>query len=441
MASPTEAELNAQWQNAVALLDNLLANQTVPADHDAYVQSLESDYAAQQAQGAELFRARVSTAVGSGSVVLDALLTAYAHHIVGVPERSPQRALDRIYQWFADNAKTVKSRGITYGSPTSFGAGKGSLLRLTKDENGYDLEAVHLEVKTAKCIRDAFTGASLHEEVFELRGEEAGKDLLAVSGSGLVDRSLRARTSRDSLVGNSSFTLASIGGSFSSGRYDFVAGDTLTDWEVLDGAGSADPTVIALERAGATNPYAKDVEGDTPTSVVFRKNGKLRQKFSARRVQFDSGTPYLPEVYVKRDAAVTAGTITLRWGSRSVSATLTSLTADAWVPLRGALDQNLYPANFLQADAAVEIEVSGLAGGEVAVDELHLGPMHPFDGTWWHVSGGSYDATATIVPFRLDDSATATDALTATDSKIQKWLWRAYGRHLPHSGTPTLADP
>ena len=113
MSSPTEVEVNSQWQNAVALLDNLLTTQTLIADEDTYIQSLESDFASAQAAGARIVRTRVAAAVASGGAVLSPVLTAFSHHVIGTPERSAQAAIDRIYDYFQANNKSVLSRRIT----------------------------------------------------------------------------------------------------------------------------------------------------------------------------------------------------------------------------------------------------------------------------------------------------------------------------------------
>ena len=446
MASPSEAEVNAMWQAAIALLDNHLASQTVVADEDAYVQTLESDFAPAMTNGARLFRSRVAAAVGSGSAVQDGVLLTYAQHVSQTPERSAQRALDRIYQYFIDNARTVQSRDIGYGAIPSFGAGKGALFRLTEDENAFPLENEFVETKTIRCIRDENTGARRHEEVFEFRGDAAGVDTLDANASGAVDQSKRAQSSNDSLLANSSFSRASIAGVFAAGRYDLIAGDSVTSWQLLDPAQAVDETIYALEQAGIASgsAFARDVVGDaTPTSLVFKADGILRQAFSENSLSLSAATPYPSEIWVKAKAGVTAGVLTVRWGTQSVAiADLSTLTTDVWNRLISPMDQNIWPAIFNTQDAVWEVEVSGLTGGEVAVDEVFFGPMQPFDGTWWHISGGAFDATPAIAKFALDDSIQVADAFNGTDSKIQKWLWRSYGRYLPSTtGVPTLTDP
>jgi len=427
VASPTEGEMDNQLRAGVLLIDNLLAQQTVATDEDAYVQILESDFAAAQAAGARLFRSRIASGVGAGPSVLSPILTAYTHHIVNAPERAAQAALDRIYAYFEANSKTVKSRGITYGAIPSFGASKGVLVRLSKDENAYDLENEFVETKTLRCIQDENTGAERFREVFELRGGNAGVDSLEADSSGAIRRNFFAKDSSSSLLRNSSFSQFAIAGQFAAGRYPLIVTDTITGW-TLD-----DPTGYELDR----NLFARDVVGDpNPTSLAVQ-TGAVRtvtQAFSVNRLQLAADVPYLTEVWVRPDAALTAGTLTIKWGSVTQAVTLSGLVAGAWNSVIVDRDEDLWAASFNQANAEFEFSFSG-HDAEVLIDEVYFGTMEPFDGTWWHLSG------SLASKFLLDDQIQVTDAFAGSDSKIQKWLWRAYGRYLPHSGAPTVTDP
>jgi hypothetical protein len=412
--------MDAQLQAAVLLLDNMLAQQTVATEEDAYVQILESDFAASQARGARLFRSRVAGAVSSGAAVLNPLLTAYAHHVVGVPERSPQAALDRIYQYFVDNSKSIKSRGVTYGSIASFGSNKGALVRLTVDENGYDLEHEFVEAKVVTCIKDENTGAERYREVFELRGGNKGVDSLDATKSGALRRDFTAKDSSTSLLRNSSFSQYSIAASFSAGRAVLAAADTITGWTM-----NAE-TNFALDQNTAL--VARDIVGDTtPTSLVFESGstGTITQAFSVNRLKLAANLPYLAELWVYPHASLTTGTMTVTWGSQSEAFTLSTLTAGAWNQVFLTRDKLLWPANFNVAGATFAISIAS-HDQEVLVDEVRFGSMEPFDGTWWHAGGSS------AAKFLLDDTTTITDSFTASDSKIQHWLWRVYARHLPH---------
>ena len=429
MASPTEAEMDAQLQASVLLLDNHLENQTVPADEDAYIQILESDFAAAQAQGARLFRQRVAAAVSTGGAVISPVLTAYTHHIVDLPERSAQRALDRIYQFFIDNNKTLQSRDITYGAIPTFAANKGVLYRLTEDENGFDLENEFVEAKQFTCIRDENTGADPHQEIFEIAGTAGGVDSLDATGSGALIRNFRARTSNDSLLRNPSFSSFSIQGSFSGGTYSLIAGDTITGW-TLDVTTNFD-----LDQ----NQFARDVVGDPqPTSLVFTANSSATQTFAENRIQLNAAVPYTFNAWILPTAGTSAGTMTVTWGSKSQAFDIGSMVVGAWNEIIFDRDQDLWPASFNAEDATVVFTLTGLTGGTgIKLDELGFTAMTPFDGTWWYLSAGAAGTPSTGDKFLLDDTLTVTDTFNSVDSKIQKWLWRSFGRYLPAVTTAT----
>jgi len=416
--------MDTQLQNAVAYLDHLLAAQTVAADEETYMASVVSDFRPAQAQGARFMRGKLAQALGAGRSVLGPVLSAYAHHVVGTPERTAQRALDRIYQYFEDNNKHVVSRGVTYGTPTSFSAGKGQLYRLTVDENGYDLEAAFMEVKTVKCLRDENTGANRYEEVFEFRGANAGIDALDATGSGQLRQDRTAKTSNHSLLKNSTFSSYSIAGSFSSSVYTLVSGDSVSGWTFDD------LTNVTLDQNTAGIALAGGVVGDaTPTALRFDTNAVATQAFSVQGIRLNAARPYILSCWVKPNAALTAGTLTITWGSKTQAFDLSTLTAGSYNFLILDQDKDLWPASFSQADSEIVFTFTSL-DSTCHLDEVYFGPMEPFDGTWFHLRAGT-------TKFLLDDKITVTDALTSSDSKIQKWLWRAYARHLPHVAAAT----
>ena len=60
--------------------------------------------------------------------------------------------------------------------------------------------------KTLRCISDETSGTDAHEEIFELRGTNAGKDVLDVQGSGRSIRDVQAFSSNQSELSNPTFS-------------------------------------------------------------------------------------------------------------------------------------------------------------------------------------------------------------------------------------------
>jgi hypothetical protein len=431
VSSPTALELENQLRAIVKILEDYDAgvSTTLVANHDALIQILESDFSRQISSGASALRSRASGVMSSSvaSGMLAPWLTAYAHHIVGVPERSSGRALDRIFDFFVANSKTIKERNFTYdaGEPFSFtGTGTGELYRLVIGEHGGNIENIFTETKTLRCIRDGITGGIPHEEVFEFRGTNAGPDLVDVQGSGIVRRNFSAVSSNQSLLTNPSFSQFSIAGSVAVGApYTLVAGDTITGWTIPD------VTDVQLDR----DEFYRDVQGDTnPTSLRLLDNTSLTQTLATEGVRLNPDIPYLTCLAIKRESSAD-GTLTIGLGSNTKAITVSSLSNGVWTPILLDRDTNLWPANFNATDIAQSLTYAGRTTGTVILDEVVLRNLVQIDGTWWWLTGGE-------TKFLLDDTLSVTDTLPA-DSKIQKWLWRTFGRYLPAAAVPTIADP
>lgn len=413
----TEAEHRTQLKNAVALLDNHLSGATVATDHDTLVQAVEGDLTAQKTAGANTFRARANAAFAAASLVLGPALRDYALQITGEPVASDQQALDVLYKHFNDNSYSIQARDFTFATPPSFSGTKGHLYRLTLDENGYDLEAQTPDKKVLICTANAETGAKRHEERFKLySATKRAVDFFDLPGGSQQTRAgLIALSSRTSLLKNSGFTAytwatAPTTGSDQTG----VSGDSITSWT---------PTTSITNFQLTVDTVAEQLSGvTTPIGVRYLGNDKLSQALTVGNVTISAAVPYLLEVWVYRESSCD-GDLTLALGSNSVTVDMTTLTNSAWNRVALTLDENLWPKNWAEDAADVEIQLSSRTTGTFVLGRVVLAPGFLFDGCWYWLSSG-------VTPFALDDTVTWTDSIS-TDSKIQKWLVYTYGRYLP----------
>jgi len=425
MAGPTEAEAQNQLQLAVDILKETRLFAETNAENfialeDALIQVLEGDYSAQIAGAVGAVRAGLSGMMARGSAA--ALLYPIALHlgqIYNIPETDQATLAARLWRAFHDGSETVASRNITFATPAAGGGntGNGSLHRLTVDELNYDIEACHMEAKTAEVVADANSGANEHQEIWQVKGVESSKDWVGYSGSGLVG-TIRCISAEQSLLVNPSFS-----------TYDSTGGLTtkFDGWTIT--------TAAANVTQDTADYYREAGPGDTtPAAIDFVDNDKIVQKLSVRRTALNRNTPYYLQIAWQRESSAD-GTLTLRCGSNSASVAVNTGTNDAWNVLKLALNQNLWPANFNEDPCDIEIELASRTTGNVLVDDVIFAPFTPFDGTWWFAVGGA-------TPFLLQDTFTMTDALAGSDSIIQYWWWRAFGTYLPHTtATPTIADP
>lgn len=426
MASPTEAEIQAQIKALVDIYEEVRKFGHVNATNllakiQSYEDILEGDFLPEAEQGIGSLRDFYSGSMLTFAQAVTPQLRSYGR-LLKFPETDPTAILARLYQYFIANSLSVNSRAITFGTPTFSGAvGDGVINRLSKDENNLDIEAVWVDDKVAECIGDQAAGARRHEEVFEVHGGALERDNIRLVGSG-AKAEVKALCGRDTerYLGNPSF--------------DVFEGTTtvpaaITDWEV---AGGTLATTIQL-----TTTMYRDYPGSAETahSLNLLGNSLLRQKLSRRNAQFDPNVPVYVQMAVQRKSSIT-GNLTLRFGAVSVTQALGSLSNDQWAIVRIAIGQNNWHKQFNQDDPDVEIELASYGGsGNVFIDDIVIAPYVPIgDGTWYAIVGGA-------TPFKRRDKATWADS--ETGAKIQHWLFRSFGRYLPHNnaGGETWTDP
>jgi hypothetical protein len=425
MASPSVAEVETQLKNAVDYLEESRKYGSANADNiigleDTLIQSLESDFTAEIATALAVMRSTFSDHLAQARALLYPIIRTYGKAI-DAPETDERALMERIYRYFITNTKTVQTRAFTFGSPAAGGAnvGNGTINRLTKDAFNHDIESVFADDKTAECVQDQNTGADKHEEVFQLRGETPGRDLLNVTGSGIV-QNVRCQSARDSLLINPSFSLYTGAAATPS---------AIEGWTVT--------TSINNLNVDETN-YYRAFPGDATSSgaasaaLVIETNETISQAISLRATRLDPNVPMYCQIAFNRQVGACDGTLTLHMGASSASVVLAAQAG--WNILRiGGLDDN-WARQFGEQDMDIKVVLSGRTTGTLLVDDLIFVPYQQFGegGDWVCPVGGA-------TPFLRYDVFTWSD--TATESKIQRWLWRAFNRYLPHSGAPSVTDP
>lgn len=444
----TEAEVQGQWKNAINVLETtraLVDDTLMPTSGilDTLFVSLEGQYLpADLSQFAKAFRAQLSNVISPAmaQAVINPILYEYAAILAasaasgyGSSYRSPADIFRALYEWFVATSLTVESRAITYDtSATAGGAnvGNGAISRLTVDENGFNLEACHVEKKQFRCRADQNTGAEKHAEVFELSGTAASPDscLRAVYGSGDSIRS--ALVSKHAGTGNGGSLLAN--SSFST--YSASATPKFSGWTESAGGAqlSQDTTNYYRSFPNATVDGSLKITGGSGTVTVTQTLANMRVR------KIDPNTPYLLRVMLNKTiGTASGGTVTIRMGATTKAVTIAALGAD-WQELIVDFDANCWPRQFNEADMTVEIEWSSSTSGYLLVDDVIFCPWDKIDGTWWNLRGNA----GTHAPWLIDDVLTVTDTGGApATGKIQWWLFVAGYGYLPSSGTPTFADP
>jgi len=446
MTAPTEAQLRTQLQDIARIFDNYLSQQTVGADIDTADANVLNDFAAQHRGAMSAIETRAGQVVQQFRGVLEVWAAAFCHHILGDPERTLDPCLDRIFLDWATRTPTpvtILTRGFTFATPAAAAGnvGTGVLRRLTVDEFGRDIEAAFAEAVRVRCVADQNLGATRYQELFEFKGANAprsdlGYESASGKGSGLVLRdgdATRGVQASDSIVSNAGFY--DVGGAlnFSGGLYTLIASDVIRSWAVDD------VTKITLNR----NTVYRSPQGvANPHSLQLDDNVTLTQTFLDANVQLGTGVPYYRAIAVRRQVSCD-GTFTMKVGSKTTTQAVSSLTNDRWTLVEPAFDADLWPANFIESSAVVELKLASRTTGTLLITEFIFSSLAQFAGLWYMLQSLGNDAGSGVADWQLDDEYTFTDSLTP-DSKIQKMLALVAARYLPHTvaGTPpTISDP
>lgn len=346
-----------------------------------------------------------------------------------------------LYDYMAATPETVLSRQFTYGAPSAGGSntGNGSLIRLTVDEEGFDLEGWWPDVYTATCIRDARQTGSSGDEVWQIEGTDAALDELKRTGSGLVkkDVQIKALTGRDAVryLRNPSFNLYT-GDDPAVGSPDSPT--AISGWTTT--SGNFTNVLIDLDTV-----YRATTGDPANASIRFNGNDGISQDLVAQGIQLDFEVPYVVRVRVYRRASCD-GTLTIALGAVSRAVTMSTLTDDAWnnVDLVATPGANNWPANFNQNALTFSLTLASRTTGSCNADDITI---HPFtrigrgnDQRRGRGSMGTYVAfVGGSTPWTKGDTFTMTD--TEVGAVNQEHFARAHLGYLPHAdSSPSWAD-
>jgi len=533
MATPTYAECWTMLRNAVWALENLLRDGASNTENllghlDDFTQSLEGDYAPEAAAGAENLRTALAGMV-SGGFLTDPLLREMAKAI-NSPARGAQAILTDLYDYMVDNADTVLSRTVVYGTPrpttavrssqtvtftgtpvanetitinglvytfkaaraligeitinannttqaenlvtavngsdtvgpygsdvfasnaagvvtltareygtkgdvftlteaatgTAVGGatfaggteatttGNGQTERLTIDEDGYAIEAVHVDSYTAECVSDGNMGTDEGQEAHRVEGQDAGKDALEIAGSGRIIERMPTMSADTSLLDNASFGSNTV----SSG----VILATMTSWTFATAIGSHDRSTVV---------FRSSVKEATAYSLKLKATETISQTLDVAGVSLNPDRPYMLAVRFNADDGSAIGTLVVTFGNATFRCHVEAQVG--WHTLMMPLNRWAWPKNFTAADMSVSIAWTKTSGN-ILLDAVILQEFKPYARTWLAPLTGSTE-------WLLADKQTWADTI-ATDSIFQKWFWRLYGRYLPHAASGnTIAEP
>lgn len=310
---------------------------------------------------------------------------------------------------------TLNSREMTFGSVSAGGSntGNGTVLRVTVDEEGEDLEGATDETKTFTCVIDgALNSQTLHKEVFELDGEGRGKDSISPDGgSGISKQRVVAVDASDSAsqILNPSFETYNGGAA--------AVGTPGTPTAVTDFVGWT-MNATSSWRSDIDRSY-RGINGQSPSttfqSIRCIANGTLTQQLNiARAPTLNKDVPYLVQVALYVGASISGGTFRIDFGAVNQTWTLTALSA-GWNVIRLDLDEDLYFANFNEANIDLVFTVASLAGDTINIDDVLVIPFETIDSVPYLIVGGSTVS-------KVGDNYSFTDTQNSTRGINMYWM-------------------
>jgi len=433
MATPTRAEVEAQWVNAAKCLELIVDAGSENATNlinliDTLEQSYEGDYIGESEAAVQAIRGSLAGMVtpGFAQALQRPYLRMYCKDVIGllnVAAAGDTLMLSTMIDYMRDNAHFVQSRVITYGAPLAgtSNIGTNQIHRLVKDKDNFDIEAVWIDQKLIKCILDHNTGRDIGNELWSIEGQARLKDELKRSGSGFMG-SLAGSVSDDSLLSNPSFQ--SFGGTA-------AVPTSITDWTSTI---TVNDTNFIFD---STNTFRKGPsDGDTTYSLKVNTACNLTQKLTVSGNNLSRSLPYAMVLIYNSETFSGEGTLVVRMGGVS-SATVTVTGQTGWKVLLvpGTANWANWYKVFQEDDLQIDIDLTGISSGSVLLAEALFISATPFDNLWYWMLPSSGDAA--YIPAEIDDQFTLLDT-DADTSIIQKWVVRAWNYYFPHSNGSSI---
>lgn len=375
-----------------------------------------------------------STAEGLRAVALS--LGRYA----GSPNLSdPETCLAYFNQKLVDDSEAIVSRGLTKFSSLSAGGsnvGDGGAVVHDSDPSGTAPDVSHIETLTFECVKSSFEGAPIGKEQFVIRGQDLGGYAWEERGSaavgvhqwtlGLTDEDHASEQPR---AGHGE-TLLAKGWARSAGNIvrngDFAAAEGTSTTKIANHTITSNPSNVARN----TTTYLLAASGG---SLAFSGNAVLDHDLD----RIDTRCSYTLAAWTRVDAAVTAGTITIKVKDDStthatITVDTTGLTNDTWT--KATEVKFMLPQN-VGANLRVEIEMASYAGSGNA----YVGAYGLFKNTL--VDGRGICIIQGQTPWRRGDVFTGATTVSET-GKISRELGGVFRRSVKHAGSATYwSDP
>lgn len=414
----SKSELWTQLLNEIKILDNIFKfgvsnSPNYLGMEEVLQEAWVGDHVGSSQQQLANIRSQLSSILRNASGFLTPCLLELARIGYSSSATSASVALNDIYDGMIAT-ETVKERDFTFGSVSAGGSnvGTGTVLRLTKDAQGHDLEGGFANAGITKIlvVKDFASGKTKGNEEASLFGSGQVKvDELVLGTAPSSTAVLLAKMATDGLLSNAGFETI-------TGTAPAISVDS---WTMGDAADFDEETTTIYRGSKA---------------LEFVDNGTITQYLNT--ITLDTTKPIFVRLLFNRVSSCD-GTLTLRLGTQTEAVSLVAQTG--WTALTlgdGASTKGWYEnfqENYSGNGIRLEISLASRTVGSLLIDEVTVIQPTAYDGKFYALFAGNTD-------FLEDDFFTFTDSVANT-GRTQYWLARVFGKYLPHtSGAPTYAD-
>ena len=436
MAVASVAEATTQLKNGIKVFTDLISIYGATVTQiDTLEQALNGDYLPiSMLNVSRGVRARLSAT--NDRSLHRAIWDAWAlerMRTAGLPYRDVSNGGDvwpRLHRLLHEGTESFNDRGQTIpavGTAGGSNVGNGTLSVLSVDWEGYVLQHPHTETLTWECNQDQNLGAFKHAEVFQVTGEDASKDLLDETGSGLFVQSVYVKHAGAGGAGrsygqNMSFDVSHNG----------TGADKISGWTITTTPGNFSEETTNVYRGAPNVSTSRALEVTAGTDGITQALSVTRITAVGERV------PWMLAVPIKLTSASDTGTVTLRVGSQTQAFDIGALISDTnYYILRMTLDKDLYYRNWINDAPVIGISWASMSAA-FWLDDIMFSPLLYLGGLWWWLEGGS---TAFL---NRDVFTHATTGGAWADAELMNSArWTRLPVNLPThtSGSETITDP
>lgn len=451
MAQPTKTELFTQFSNANKIYDQLFlfsAENVINYNdlEDIFIVSLKGDHARTILNNINSLRNSLNANILSAQNTIVSILQQIARvgYSISITGLSTQQVITRIFEEMELATDTIASRVMTFGAIAPDGSNQmtGTVYRTAIDRNNDNIESGQEGIVRFEIIQDKNNGLRPGNEQMRIIGSGITKiDEIELGTATNLTTNIILNRADNGILKNPSFDQIQ----------DVVNTAEQNGWTLGSNLPGEYEKVTATADLFRFTPNQETAITQTGSALKLKANNtSIVQYFTRERLSVSS-TPDIPMFLIFRVKRLTLadGDLEIRIGQSSFTVDLTTLTNNVYsdVVVGPGTDDGYFdnfnedfvdPITNQALGIRIKAEWTSRTVGEIILDEVIFKPATLFNGIHYLSTAGS-NTQATSGEAQVGDFFTFTDTSSNT-GRNQYQMYRIFGRHLPHTGVPSIPD-